>query len=81
MIIEKKVGGPLWPPWPSGTVILRRLRVLEGADYRMLYLKKRLCPSGLNLTDVAIEWWMSLLSFAIHVDLCLCVCCWIIAFH
>lgn len=85
MIIEKKVGGPLWPPWPSGTVILRRLRVLEGADYRMLYLKKRLCPSGLNLTDVAIEWWLFLLSFAIHVDLCVCVClavcCWIIAPH
>lgn len=40
MIIEKKVGGPLWPSWPSGTVILRLLHVLEGADYRMLYLKK-----------------------------------------
>lgn len=73
MIIEKKVGGPLWPPWPSGTVILRLLRVLEGADYRMLYLKKRLCPSGLNLTDAAIEWWLFLLSFAIHVDLCVCM--------
>ncbi len=87
MIIEKKVGGPLWPPWPSGTVILRLLRVLEGADYRMLYLKKRLCPSGLNLTDVAFEWWLFLLSFAIHVDLrvcvcvCLAVCCWITAPH
>lgn len=83
MIIEKKVGGPLWPPWPSGTVILRLLRVLEGADYRMLYLKKRLCPSGLNLTDVAIEWWLFLLSFAIHVDVCAClaVCCWITAPH
>lgn len=23
MIIEKKVGGPVWPPWPSGTDILR----------------------------------------------------------
>lgn len=33
MIIEKKVGGPLWPRWPSGTVILRLLRVLEGEDY------------------------------------------------
>lgn len=65
MIIEKKVGGPLWPLWPSGTVILRLLRVLEGADYRMLYLKKRLCPSGLNLTDIAFEWGLFLLSFAI----------------
>ncbi len=55
MIIEKKVGGPLWPPWPSGMVILRLLRVFERPDYRMLYLKKRLCPSGLNLTDVAVE--------------------------
>lgn len=55
MIIEKKVGGPVWPPWPSGTVILRLLRDLEGADYRMLYLKKRLCPSGPNLTHIAVE--------------------------
>lgn len=71
MIIEKKVGGPLWPPWPSGTVILSLLRVLEGADYRMLYLKKRLCPSGLNLTDVAIERRLRLLSFTI---VCVCAC-------
>lgn len=35
MIIEKKVGGPLWPLWPSGTAALSLLRVLEGADYRM----------------------------------------------
>lgn len=74
MIIEKKVGGPIWPLWPSGTVILRLLHVLEGADYSVLYLKKRLCPSELNLSDVAIEWWLCLLSFAIHVDLCVCAC-------
>lgn len=70
MIIEKKVGGPLWPPWPSGTVILRLLHVLKGADYRMLYLKKRLCPSALNLTDVTIDWRLFLLSLAI---VCVCV--------
>lgn len=71
MIIEKKVGGPLWPLWPSGTVILRLLRVLEGADYRMLYLKKRLCPSGLNLTDIGFEWG------AVSVVVRHCVCVWI----
>lgn len=70
MIIEKKVGGPLWPPWPSGTAALSLLRVLEGADYRMWYLKKRLRPSGLNLTDAADERRLLLLSLSI----CVCVC-------
>lgn len=55
-------------PWDS---YIETPACFGGADYGMLYLKKRLCPSGLNLTDVGIEWRLFMLSFPI---VCVCVC-------
>lgn len=80
MIIEKKVGGPLWPRGPRGQLYWDSCLFWRG---QMLYLKKWLRPSGLNLTGVPIEWWLFLFSFAIHVDsrVCLWVCACLLLDH
>lgn len=38
MIIEKEVGGPLWPICPLGIVILRLLLVLLPREYRIFQI-------------------------------------------
>lgn len=74
----KESGWSSLAPVALGDSYIEVLHVLEGADYWMLYLKKRLCPSGLNLTDVAIEWWLFLLSC---VWGCVCVLSCLLSDH